>query len=175
MRFTLVLFIATLICGCKSEDPEPQLRDPIFKVLSDQASQAKSAYDSQIKKVEDAAKALEKTDANTLDRKLAIRDLASSTLAAKRLAQDMEYYRIRAERRRLEARKSYKIAFNKDQDWPNPAEFEAYQASKRLREAPRSWDHRVPKLNDRILAAWPKVDPKKKKEKKEEKKSEEGE
>lgn len=148
-----ILFLPIL--GCKSEEPNPELRDPIYKFLLEKQSQLKSALEGEIKKVEEAEIALEKTDPLTPERKAAIRDLQLAKKRRDRMVQEKLYLDIRAERRRVEGRRDYKIAFHADKPWPDPAEFEHFQTNMRLRTAPRQWDARVPKLQDRILKAWP--------------------
>jgi hypothetical protein len=146
--------------GCKRRDPNPELRDPIFKFLTEQLGGLKTELENEVKKIEEAEKVYAKTAPLTYERKVALRDLEAARRRAAALRQEKEYIEIRTERRRVEGRRDYSIAFAADQEWPDPKEFEHFLAHQRLRTAPRKWDARVPKLNDRILAAWPKPDPK---------------
>jgi hypothetical protein len=161
--FRLILLICTLmVLGCKRENPNPELIDPIYKFLVEQNSALKSSLEGEKKKLEEGIKALEKTLVNTPERKIAIRDNQSTKGRIARLEQEYKYSEIRKERRRVEVRRDYKIAFNADKPWPNPQEFDDFMTQHRLRNASRNWNARVPRLQDRITAAWPKIDEKSK-------------
>lgn len=163
-KLILMVSLTLIIMGCKREDPRPEARDPIYKFLQAEYSTLKGAAEVERKKIEEAEKAYAKTEALTHERKLAQRDLEASRRRLAKIEQDKAYIEIRAERRRVEARRDYKLAFlaDKEKDWPNPKEFDHFMTQNRLRTAPRQWDARVPKLHDRVLAAWPKPDPKEK-------------
>jgi hypothetical protein len=164
LRLILMTILIMSTLACKRRDPNPEFRDPIYRFLLEQSTGLKSSLESEFKKVEEAEKAYAKTEPLTHERKLALRDLESSRRLIAIAHQQIDYLDIRTERRRVESRRSYKIAFDADKDWPDPKEFEYFMAEHRLRTAPRKWDARVPRLQDRILAAWPKPDPKAKKQ-----------
>jgi len=156
IRLILMTTLALLTLGCRREDPYPELHDPIYKFLKDQTNSLKSSVESETKKIEELEKAVAKTQPLTHARKLAIRDLESTKRRIASLNQEMDYLTIRTERRRVEARRDYKIAFLSHKDWPDPKEFDHFMTQHRLRKASRHWDARVPKLQDRILATWSK-------------------
>lgn len=70
----------------------------------------------------------------------------------RQLLQKIKYYKLRQETRKLEARKAYLKAFRAKEPWPDPKEYERYEHAKSLKNAPRNWDKRVPRLQDRIDA-----------------------
>lgn len=161
-KLILMISLALFLLGCTREDPNPETRDPIYKFLQTEYSTLKGAFDVERKKIEEAEKALAKTEPLTHERKLALRDLESAKRRLAKIEQDAAYIEIRAARRKVEARRDYKLAFlaGKQDQWPDPKEYEHFMTQHRLRTASRQWDARVPKLHDRILAAWPKPDPK---------------
>jgi hypothetical protein len=163
-RFRTTLFIVcSLLLACRREEPNPELRDPIYLNLVQKTGELKSKREDSIKKLEELRKGVEKTAATTLERKLAEKDLKVALQNLEKLEQEYNYATIRTERRRVETRKSYRIAFGQNQTWPDPSEHEAYLANQRMRTASRRWDDHVPKLADRIPK--PADSTKKKKEK----------
>ncbi|MGE3385341.1 MAG: hypothetical protein AB7K41_01280 [Bdellovibrionales bacterium] len=164
--FRMILVVCLLILtGCKREDPNPELSDPIYKFLVEQGNALRPALDGEIKKLEEANKELSKMDVNTAERRQQLKEIQKTKGRIARLEQEVAYNEIRRERRRVEGRRAYKIAYSKGEAWPDPAEFEHFMTQHRLRIASRNWGERVPRLNDRIVAAWPKPDGKKSKEK----------
>jgi len=69
--------------------------------------------------------------------------------------QQTRYLQIRAKRRLLVDRITYKAAFAKNKSWPDPREYSDYLVNMRLQEAPRNWSIRVPKLQDRLSKRAP--------------------
>ncbi|MEK6556258.1 MAG: hypothetical protein AABZ31_13510 [Bdellovibrionota bacterium] len=148
---TFAVFI--LLSGCKSEDPTPELRDPIY---NDLVKQQRDAEDGLKKSIEAVAK-LEKEYAEqaprTIDRKTTQKELFKEQEKVHRLTQEAEYYRIAALKRKAEATIGYKTAFAEDKTWPDPKEYESYKLNKKMRETSRNWSTRVPKLSNPLLPA----------------------
>ena len=145
----MTVVLALTLTACKTEDPNPELRDPIYKDLLSRNEGYKKAIEEGKKKVEDLKVDLGKSEPQTIERKNAERDLASAQAALLQNTQWELYYRIRAERRRVEGRADYRRAFNKDQEWPDPREYSDYLTNIHLRSAQMNWNARVPKLQDR--------------------------
>lgn len=161
----LPLWIVSLT-GCKQEDPNPELKDPIYKDLQGRASEYKKAYDESKIRIVTLRESLEKAEANSIERKDVLRDIAKTEKKLLNEEQLERYYRIRAERRRVVGRMEYKKAFAEDKEWPDPKEYSDYLVNIRLQAAQRNWNARVPKLQDRLPSSQPPT--KKKEEKKEE-------
>lgn len=148
-----VLLLPLAISGCSGEDPNPEQRDPIYKDL-------KARADAYAKELEDASnqvttlrEALAKAEPGTIDMKDIKRDLAkaeSQKLGAQQLSR---YYKIRADRRRVEGRQAYRKALAEKKEWPDPKEYSDYLVNIRLHEINMNWNARVPKLQDRIPAS----------------------
>lgn len=144
--------VAFFLIGCRSEDPNPELRDPIYQSLKKESEEAEKALAESEKARDEALLKLRAAQAQTLELKEAEREYWKSVKIVDRLKTAIKYLKIRTERRRLEARAAYKRAFlaGKEESWPNPDEYSAYLTNKRLREASLNWNRRVPKLQDRI-------------------------
>lgn len=161
-RIISILLIAysMLLVSCRSELKNPHEIDPIYKAVHEQVSQSESRIATELKTIEDAQAAYDKTDPLTYQRVVARRDLEAAKRRLSSLRQENDYLKIRLKRREIEDKINYKIAFHANKEWPDPAEYEAYLVHERLTNASRSWSDRVPKLDDRIKAAWPKDAPK---------------
>lgn len=146
------LFMITTLClvACKQEDPNPELKDPIYSDLQKRASEFKKGLEEEIKKQTDLKATLHKHEPNSLELKNAQRDLEASLKASLELDQKARYFDIRARRRLYEDRVAYREAFAKGEQWPNPREYSDYLVNMRLQAAPKNWGARVPKLRDRL-------------------------
>lgn len=141
----VLLVLVTLLPACKSEDPEPEKKDPIYSDLAKELASSTSAAEKEIKKIEDLTKEYQKTEVRTIDRKSVGRDRALAQENLRKYEQQMEYYRIAMIKRQHEARTSYKRAFAEGKPWPDPKEAESYFQDKKMMAVSRNWNVRVPK------------------------------
>lgn len=144
----ILLFIpiaVLILTGCRSENPNPELSDPIYMDLSKERDIYGKMLEDEQKKLEAAHKNLGKTAVRTIDRRTALDEIEKYNNNITRFTQLYEYYKIRAERRRVEGRAAYKRAFADEKEWPNPQEYQNYKIHKSLAEASLSWNSRVPK------------------------------
>jgi hypothetical protein len=149
----LIILSIQMVTGCKKEDPSPELRDPLYSEFVSQRNRYQKLLEDTEKGLQADLKALESTEPRTLDVKIQRNAILKKESQITEARQMLEYYRVRAELRRVYARKSYKIAFRKGEEWPDPSEINAYQTNKKLVDAPRSWGHRVPKNSHQELSA----------------------
>lgn len=141
----VILSILMLTLGCNRPDPNPELKDPIYKDLKSEYSKYQKYVEDEQKKLDEAMLEMEKIEPRSLDRRAKTMEIRSFKKNILEYTQKAEYFRIKMELRRVYGRKAYRIAFQKGEDWPDPSEFKAYETNKRLQEAPRNWSHRVPK------------------------------
>lgn len=142
----LILFVAALSIGCKEMDPNPELKDPIYKDLKNIADKLKKEVEAKEKELPKLVEAVKKEKVRTLPLKLARRKVTEAKIALRKLRQDAHYAKIRAEKRKVLGRRQYKVAFQKGETWPDPEDFKRYKTNKRLRAADLNWNKRVPKL-----------------------------
>jgi hypothetical protein len=142
---TLCLACLLSLASCKSENPNPETLDPIYRDLSTKRDQFGSQMASSQKELETLDKERPELKPGTIEMINNIRDSKRARQRVAALKQLHDFYEIRTQRRLVEGRLAYKQAFAKDQEWPNPKEIAEYETSERLKLAPRSWDARVPK------------------------------
>lgn len=145
---TTTISLVTLVSvGCSRPNPTPELIDPIYKDLNERSSLAKAAAESakeELAQLKIDVAALPPRDPTL--RKLK-EDVSKKELQMMVAEQEGLYFEVRASQRRDYARKEYLKAFNKGEPWPDPKHFEAYEAQRRLKDAPREWSNRIEKTN----------------------------
>ncbi|HMN66953.1 MAG TPA: hypothetical protein PKC28_00280 [Bdellovibrionales bacterium] len=152
---SLTTCLAAVIClsGCRQEDPNPELKDPIFKDLETRAAAHLKAVEEGKAQIAALKESMAKTEPNSIDMKNVRRDLAKTE---KKLIDDDQmarFFKIRAARRKVEGRLAYREAFLREEEWPKPSEYSDYLVNIRLRSVPLNWNTRVPKLQARMPSA----------------------
>ena len=145
LRLGILSILTVVMVGCNKEDPNPELRDPIYQDLVKEHKKHEKLLEDAQKALVTIEKELDEVDARSLDRKIKNREYQKAVKGIVKLKEQTEFYRIKSELRKVYGRKAYRIAFKNKEEWPNPKEFEDYNTNKRLRAAPRNWSHRVPK------------------------------
>jgi hypothetical protein len=153
MQWVSIALVALCLFGCKSEDPNPELLDPIYKDLLSRTDEATKSLEEHTVRRKELELFLETAEPNTIDLKKARLELIKVRNWQRRAEQQASYFRIRAERRKIEDRRNYKIAFQNNQPWPDKAEYSGYLVNKRLHEVNLNWNARVPKLADRTSSS----------------------
>ena len=74
------------------------------------------------------------------------KELNASLRNIVKFRQEALYFEEKKRQRYEHDQVAYQKAFDEDLPWPNPVEVAEYKQLKRLKQAPRSWDLRVPKL-----------------------------
>lgn len=148
LSFRLVLLLVFFVLGCEKPLENPESVDPIYKDYLAEAANAKKAAEEEKKALETLIEEVSE---------LKPRDPSAKKVIAKRFAQEKKilkleerakYYELRAESRKRYDQEAYRKAYKAKQPWPDPAEIEQYKTVRRLHDAPRNWDARVPKLKD---------------------------
>ena len=143
----LTLGSLAFLTGCKPEPiPNPENRDPIYADLQAQEKATATDIEAEKKSVEEIRAEIEKAPVRTADRHHAMRQLSQHIKKLDQLKQMDQYYQIRLEERKTFDAKDYMRAFNAEQPWPDPKEFEEYKAILKLQTSSRNWDAHVPKL-----------------------------
>lgn len=137
-----------LIVGCKKENPNPELLDPIYQDLISVRKTAEKDLKDAMKKLEGIEKDYKTTEPRSLSRKTVYKDLLNTRKKVKFLEQRLKFTEIRVKRRKVEGRRKYRIAFQKGEVWPDPKEYEYYKQYNKLKNADLNWNKRVPKLHN---------------------------
>lgn len=140
MRIYLILCISILLFGCDRPDPQPQLRDPIYLDIQSEITSLQQAFDSESKTLQEHQKTLSEVIPQTGQIKYAQKRVDESKAVLNKMAQELEYQRLKLQAQEKKARVSYKKAHNLKEAWPNPTEWSEYQAEKRFRSAKKTWD-----------------------------------
>jgi hypothetical protein len=148
-NYNLLIIIITLLftlVGCKKQNKNPELLDPIYlHLLKKKKELTKQAKENRVS-IEQNEKVVSNSLPRSAERIVAKKALRKAIKNQMFLDQKAKFYTIRAEHRKYQCRKSYKIAFMKNKPWPNPKEYENFITNNRLKEAPLNWGQRVPKL-----------------------------
>ncbi len=142
-----------LLCGltaCSSEDPNPELKDPIFADLIKRLEHHTKGVDEGTNAVKDLVEKLEKAEPNSIEKKDIQKELAKTRIKLRDNQQWATYYKIRVERRKVMDKIEYRRALAQGKEWPDPTDYSDYQVNRRVVEINRNWGARVPKLADRL-------------------------
>lgn len=145
LRVALIALISLVLSGCKKPMENPETRDPIYSALLSDKSAYKGAAEAEKKTIAELEAEIAKLGPRDQIKKPKIRELYTRKKNLEQMEQQALYFEIRAEQRKAHAREEYLKAFHADKPWPDPAEFEAYKRAKKLRQASKNWDDRVPK------------------------------
>lgn len=139
-KILAAILISIALVGCKKPDPHPELKDPIYSDLQAQLGAVTAALNAERKTLADHQKTLSEVKPQTGQIKYATKRVNESQQKINRLEQEEKYLSLKVVARQKSARKSYFAAFKKEEAWPNPDEFRAYQSEMRLRNAKKTWD-----------------------------------
>jgi hypothetical protein len=140
MRFLTVLSILTVLCGCHSPNPHPELGDPIYLDIERDLKASAGAVQSEEKNLEDLKKALKDIKPQTGQIKYAMKKIYDSEGRLVKLRQINTYLQLRLDTRAKEDGINYLRAFEKDIPWPDPNEYKTYMSYKNMQLAPRAWN-----------------------------------
>ena len=140
--------------GCESYHPNPELLDPIFKEYSEKAGENKKEIELIDKIIEQSELELLDEKPTKIKRMAVIADLNRLKEEKRLFTQKKRYFTIKAKKRAAYVRRRTIANINvkrskseeKQELWDQNQEFEHYKTNQRLRSAPKTWDHRVPKL-----------------------------
>lgn len=138
---SFLLIIQTFfLFGCKKEDPNPHLKDPIYLDLVAQeqafAAEVTAAEKALIETKSDIGKAKPQTG----ELKRAEKKFFAAETQLARLRQEHSSLIVRKQTRILESKESYQKAFAEGKEWPNPSEYDNYLAAEGLRKTEKQWN-----------------------------------
>ncbi len=150
-------FILLCLTGCKRQDPQPELKDPIYSDIFRQTQDANKELESSRKELEGAKKEWEMADPQTGESRVKRATYFDIQNRLNKMAQETRFLELTLQRRKDFVRAAYLKAFEKDQEWPDPNELKYYKANKSLVSAPRSYDetHKM-RVQQRAPAQIPK-------------------
>ena len=134
----------SILWGCRSPEEHPENLDPIFSDFTAQSAGIQAKAEAQKKKIEELSAKLKKYGARDPDAKSTLREKENLERGVVLMEQDVQYFSIRADQRRLYDKESYMKAFSANQPWPPAEDAADYKESKKLRNASRDWEKTVP-------------------------------
>lgn len=140
MRIIAAIIIIFSFTACSKPDPNPELKDPIYADLQAQLGATTALLEAEKKKLEGFQKDLEGVIPQSGQIKYAQKRVFESQAAVNKFEQEKDYLTLKIEQRKKSAIISYRRAYAKKEPWPDPKEFESYQAEQKLRKAKREWD-----------------------------------
>lgn len=153
MKALIILAYSLISVSCEKMLESPELVDPIYLDLLVQAKSMETLAIEEKKKVEELQKEIEKLpNQSGLKQKLEKKIFASQH-KVDQSSQMSKYYKLSALKRKREIRKYYPIIFSKRESWPQNDVKKQYDAHKRLLNAPKLWDQRIPKLRQGASAS----------------------
>lgn len=138
--YYLTLFIVLFgLSACNKPNPNPELADPIYLDLQQQAQNAKKDLEAELKKLEGLKKDLDAAIPQTGAIKYAQKHYFESEARVSRLQQEFKYFELKAASRKIHGNKEYTKAFKEGKSWPDSEEVEAYKVQKEISNINPSW------------------------------------
>ncbi len=142
----LFAFGHLFLSGCRGSDPNPELRDAIYKDLQSKSqtfTDQNTLLQNQLAENEAELFDPETTELMKLALKQEHSDLEDQIRVNEQLS---KYYLIRARKRAAYVRLKTLQTSRGDSNWDPQREREQYEAQNALRTASRNWSDRVPEL-----------------------------
>ncbi len=154
LKFCLIFCLFATV-GCESYDPQPELKDPIYNEFTEKAQSSLKEIETIDKILEQNNLDLETDNPRGIRRLGLIADNERLELEKRQFMQKKQYFTIKARKRAKYVRSRVLASINAKRNgyedkvklWDMELEHEIYQTNQRLRQSPRDWSHRVPKLN----------------------------
>lgn len=152
MKKLLFLCLALLLAACHKPEPNPELRDPIYSDLEAKKKELEGQISTEKKNLEEADGQIKKAVPQTGQIKFARKHYFEIKANLEKLQQLQKYYALRMESRKNEDQTEYLKAFEKDQPWPDPQEFDDYKTQESARFKKRTWNVKERIEQERALA-----------------------
>jgi hypothetical protein len=150
MVFLRTIFLGFIVIfglsGCKRPHSNPETLDPIYADMLAEVRAAENTIQNEQKEIEALKAKIAALKPRDIMRGSFGRELLSREKKVRSYKERKTYFETRAEQRKAYVQREYLAAFEKDETWPNPADYQTYLATKKLQSVSRNWDDRVPKL-----------------------------
>lgn len=135
MRLIYALFLLIPLLGAceKKLEPNPELRDPIYADYKAELGIAEQGIAAEKKTLEGHEQELKDVVPQSGQIKFAQKRIYESRDKITKLEQRKLYFELKIKARLAEIKKSYREAFAKKEDWPDPKEYEEYKVASKLR------------------------------------------
>lgn len=130
MKIALLIFIALL--GCTKLDPNPELKDPIFKDIENELAGARKEKEELEKLVLEANEEYKKVLPQSGQYKIKLNAVFDLEKKIQIADQKIHYLLVRLDSRKYQANVDYRKAYASSKEWPDPAEYKKYVMEKNL-------------------------------------------
>lgn len=148
VKLTILGAVCVSVQACEKRLENPESVDPVYHALQKEHKDAEAAVAAMEKQLEESKKSYEATKPMEKMKIQLRREIYQQEAALKKLREKELYQRLLVAKRVDEARLEYDRAYRNKETWPNPESFKSYEATERLKKAPRNWSSRVPKRTD---------------------------
>lgn len=138
MPFLVLFFLS----ACTKADPEAYKTDPILHDYQAQQGALSSQLESIAKQIETTEKDLKSSVPQSGQSSIHQKKLNQLHEQSRKLAQQIQFWKIRIESRAKEAQAEYLEAYKNKKEWPDKNRVQAYFAEKRLRISKMQWDQK---------------------------------
>lgn len=139
MRKILLVILTLYLASCNKPIPNPELKDPIYNDLNVRLTEASQLLTAEQNTLKTHEKELQEAVPQTGQTIQAQKRVFESQNKITKIEQEIQYLKLKASARKKDAIQSYKKAFEKNEIWPEPQEWEQYQKEKKARNAPKEW------------------------------------
>lgn len=148
----IFVFLLLALVGCSSQNPNPELIDPIFLELEKDKKDFDGRVQAETKQLEEFQKAFLEVKPQTGQIKYATKRVNESAAKLEKLKQIRQYIEIRIETRKKVSREQYQKAFAAKKDWPDPKEYQEYKKQREMEQISLKWS-----VKDRVEQTKPKA------------------
>tara|TARA_B100001248_G_scaffold262718_2_gene261464 strand:- start:11331 stop:11759 length:429 start_codon:yes stop_codon:yes gene_type:complete len=125
--FIRIIILSIIFCACRKPNPNPELKDPIYKELQERMAGYKKDIDFTLKEKERIEKYISETHPHDPTLQMKRKTLRMNDKNHEKAKQQYIYTQIALENRKKEVRIEYLEAFKqgKEEEWQNKNEISA--------------------------------------------------
>jgi hypothetical protein len=140
MKILIFVIILGLFSGCNKPDPNPELHDEIYTDLLQELDIATKGLEAEEKNLTKLEEERDKAVPQTGQIKFAQKKVYETEATITKLRQQKQFFEIKIELRKAEARARYLEARKGGRKWPDPEEIANYKEAMKLQREKLTWD-----------------------------------
>ncbi len=140
MKTLIILVFFFLLSSCNKTDPTPETSDEIYKDLLEEFEVASKGLESEQKNLQKLQQERDSAVPQTGQVKFANQKVNETLATVNKLQQQKQFFEIKIELRKSEARRKYLESKKLGKPWPDPVEIANYKASMKLQRDKLNWE-----------------------------------